>query len=125
MSDKVYLRALAELCHSSGRGAQWSSIDDAHAASATVRPSSGFLAAVFALHACRNVSLFGLRAAGPCAPHHYYDEPPRRCREGQGVGAREVVPRRYDNPFHNFEMEHDIYTRSFAKRVRGVTLNVY
>merc|ERR1712216_264577 len=95
LNDAVYLKALRHLCADTKQGVEW------RAPSAVMRPSSGFIAVVFALQACRNVSLFGFTGAPPCAPHHYYDPPPPACSA--------TIPPRYDHPFHWFEKEHAIY----------------
>ena len=94
-SDRVYNRALAHLCKATKSGAEWPT------ESPFMRPSSGLLAVVFALQACRNVTLYGLTNPKPCAPHHYFDAPPKPCTT--------AVPAKYDHPFHWFEREHELY----------------
>ena len=94
-SDRVYNRALAHLCKATRSGAEWPT------ESPFMRPSSGLLAVVFALQACRNVTLYGLTNPKPCAPHHYFDAPPKPCSS--------AVPTKYDHPFHWFEREHELY----------------
>jgi len=94
-SDRVYNRALAHLCKATRSGAEWPT------ESPFMRPSSGLLAVVFALQACRNVTLYGLSNPKPCAPHHYFDAPPKPCTT--------AVPAKYDHPFHWFEREHELY----------------
>ena len=103
MSDRVYLKAVAHLCRATDNGREWPTDYP------LMRPSSGMLAVVFALQACRNVSLFGLSTGDPCAPHHYFDEPPSPCTS--------AVPDRYNHPFHWFEREHEIY-REWAETGR-------
>ena len=94
VEPRVYVFAVAALCAATHNGRDWP------APSAVLRPSTGMIAAVFAMQACRNVSLFGLRTQPPCAPHHYFDSPPARCTS--------AVPSRYDHSFHWFEKEHEI-----------------
>lgn len=103
VSDKVYLKAVAHLCRATDNGREWQTDCP------LMRPSSGMLAVVFALQACRNVSLFGLSTGDPCAPHHYFDEPPSPCTS--------EVPDRYNHPFHWFQREHEIY-RGWAEAGR-------
>ena len=114
LSDKVYLRSLAELCHATDRGRTWGR-DDEHGtevqrSSPVMRPSSGLLGVMFALHACANVSLFGLRDADdPCLPHRYTDtlsQPTSSCKR--------VISSKHDHPFHSFALEHKLYTQTFA-----------
>lgn len=103
MSDRVYGKAVEHLCRATDNGRQWATDCP------IMRPSSGLLAVVFALQACRNVSLFGLTTGSECAPFHYFDPPPKPCTR--------AVPEKYDHPFHWFEREHAIY-RGWA-RTRG------
>ena len=66
---------------------------------------------VWALQACRNVSLFGLSTGDACAPFHYFDPPPSPCSL--------AVPERYDHPFHWFEREHALYRGWMQGKVPG------
>jgi hypothetical protein len=111
MSDRVYARAVAALCTAAHDGRAWR-----RAEAPLIRPSTGLMAVVLAMHACANVSLFGLRtAADACLPHHYFDAP--------GVACTRDVPEKYDHAFHDFELEHSVYAAWSS--VSGGRLAVY
>jgi len=105
VSDKVYLKAVEHMCRATDSGREWPT------ACPVIRPSSGLLAVVWALQACRNVSLFGLSTGDACAPFHYFDPPPSPCSL--------AVPERYNHPFHWFEREHALYRGWVQGRVPG------
>jgi len=97
LSDQLWLKATAHLCEATNGGCVWAS------RSSTMRPSSGFWSVLIALHACRNVSLFGLTSDDPCMPFHYYGSPPADC-SGR-------IPKANDEHVHWFAKEHEIYRR--------------
>jgi hypothetical protein len=96
MSDATYHSAFAHICAATKDGCEW------QRRAGIIRPSTGFLAVVLALHACRKVSLFGLQD-DPCMPFKYYSEPRAKC------GAE--IPKQYDEPLHWFEREHALYNQ--------------
>lgn len=94
LSDAIYLRALSHLCDATRGGCEW------QRRSGTMRPSTGFIAAVVATQLCRHVSLFGL-TSDPCRPFHYYGPSKAKCTN--------AVPTQNDEHVHWFEREHEIY----------------
>jgi len=96
LSDDVYHKAFSVLCAATEGGCMW------RKNTARMRPSTGFLAVVFAMRLCRKVSLFGL-TSDPCMPFHYYGRPPKECT------AETQIPPRHDESFHWFEKEHETY----------------
>jgi hypothetical protein len=94
LSDAIWQRAVSHLCDATGGGCVWPT------RSSTMRPSSGFYAALVAMHTCRNVSLFGMTSE-PCAPFHYYGPAKTECTL--------AVPKENDESVHWFDKEHEIY----------------
>ena len=103
---------MEHLCRATDAGHEWPF------ACPVIRPSSGLLAVVWALQACRNVSLFGLSTGEACAPFHYFEPPPSPCSL--------EIPEKYNHPFHWFEREHALYRGWMQGKVPGGrTLTIY